>query len=457
MPRASGGGSCAVRSIPLPKKKKKPDILFRDRKLIVMKFGGTSLAEGDRLHDISHRLAAMARTMDIIAVVSAMGDSTSHLIKLAYEATEGNPSAQDTIELAAHGEMIAARAMKAALTHVGMEARAITPFGGMWPIIAIDESPQLLSLEKINEDKPIKICEEPTRKLLHKHILPLVKQRIIPVICGFLALDPDGSLITLGRGGSDTTAFLVAKLLEADEVIIVTDVEGVFDADPKRVSDPGKVKYISLEEMDSLALSGVAVIHPKALAYKSPHTKARVTHYDEETYELGGTEISGFLKATLDFCPHPLALISVVLEGGEERSRIAEGILEVLKESGAEIHGMASTNNYIGVYLREDQGESAYHQIHKKLTGESRFKAIALKKDIARVLISSPKFQPQPGVVAMIGAALAKEEINISDIITLQNDINIYINWDERKQVGLLLRRLALDAALEEFAREPAK
>ena len=440
----------------MPDKKKKPDILFRDRKLIVIKFGGTSLAEGQRLHDISHKLAAIASEAGLIVVVSAMGDSTTELVKLAHDATMGNPSAQDTIELAAHGEMISARAMKAALTHVGEKAKAITPFGGLWPIIAEDTSPQLLSIEKINEDKPIRIFEKSTHELLLQNILPLIKDGVIPVICGFLALDPAGQLITLGRGGSDTTAFLIAKLLEADEVIVVTDVEGVLDGDPKRVDAPGKVKYISMEEMDSLAQAGAGVIHPKALAYKSPQTKARVTHFDEETYELGGTEVSGFLKASLDFCPHPLALISVVLEGGEERSRIAEGILEILRESGAEIHGMASTNNYIGVYLREDLGEAAYHDIHNRLTDESRFKAIALKKDIARVLISSPKFQPEPGVIAMIGAALAKEGINISDIISLQNDINIYVDWNHRKQVGILLRRLALDAALEEFAREPA-
>ena len=114
---------------------------------------------------------------------------------------------------------------------------------------------------------------------------------------------------------------------------------------------------------------------------------------------------------------------------------------------------MASTNNYIGVYLREDQGESAYHDIHKKLSVESRFKAIALKKDIARVLISSPKFLPLPGVIAALANALTAENINISDITSLQNDINIYVSWDERKRTGLILRRLALNASLEELNR----
>ena len=441
----------------MPKKKIKHDILFRDRKLVVIKFGGTSLADAERLHNISHRLAAMASTMDIIVVVSAMGDSTNRLIQIAHDATGGEPSPQDTIELAAHGEMISARALKAALTHVGAKAKAITPFSGLWPIIAVDESPQLLSLVKVNEDKPIRICDSTTRKLLMQYIVPLLHERVIPVVCGFLALDPDGNLITLGRGGSDTTAFIIAKFLEADEVIIVTDVEGVLDADPKRVEAPAKVKYISTEEMEGLAQSGATVIHPRALAYKSPHTKARVTHFDAETYEFGGTEISGFFKATLDFCPHPLGLISVVLAGGEERSRIAESILQVLKEAGAEIHGMASTNNYIGVYLREDQGEAAYHEIHKRLSQESRFKAIALKKDIARVLISSPKFLPQPGVIASVAKALIAESINISDIITLQNDINIYVPWEDRKRVGVILRRLALDAAFEELSREPSQ
>ncbi len=438
----------------MPGHKKKPDILFRNRKLKVIKFGGTSLADASRIHKISHSLKAMASDTDVIVVVSAMGDSTSQLVKLAHDVTSGSPSPQDTIELAAHGEMIAARAMKAALTHVGAEAIAITPFGGRWPIIAVDESPQLLSLEKINEDKPISIVEDRTNKLLRKHILPLLKRGIIPVVCGFLALSPEGTLITLGRGGSDTTAFLIAKLLEADEVIIATDVEGVLDADPKRVSAPGKVKYISMDEMEGLARSGAAVIHPRALAYKSPHTKARVTHFDAETYELGGTEIAGFLKASLEFCPHPLALITVVLEGGEERSRIAEGILQVLKEAGAEIHGMASTNNYIGVYIREDQGEDAYHEIHRTLTSESRFKAISLKKDLARVLISSTKFQTQPGLIAVIGNSMARENLNIAGIISMQNDINIYVAWDNRKEVGLILRRLALDAALEEVAKQ---
>jgi aspartate kinase len=421
-----------------------------DPRTLIIKFGGRTLATGDRIRENAEKIARIALKDRIVVVVSAMGDETTRLIGLAHEVTGGQPTARDTVRVAAFGEMTSATLFAAALEAVGSPARAVLPTDDAWPVIASEAKEEALSLEKVNEDRRLTIHEQESRARIDAGIAKMLDQRVTPVVCGFLARDLDGRLTTLGRGGSDTTAFLLGKLLGADEVIIVTDQEGVLKADPRSVPNAKKVAVISTDQLDSMARSGALVLHPHALAHKTPDMRARVVHFENENFTQGGTLIEGFLRATLRSCPIPLALVSVVGEEAIEDAGLLSRLAASLDEAGISFHGMAVTPGYVGIFVPESESQEAYNRIHDRLQAEASFKSIALRRNVARVTISSPKFQDQPGILSHIAQLLADNGINVIDYVTLQGDVAVYVDWADRESTVHILRRLAVSARLEE-------
>jgi aspartate kinase len=421
-----------------------------DPRILVIKFGGKTFGTGELIRQNALKVARIATKDKVVAVVSAMGDETTRLIGLAHEVTGGEPTARDTIRVAAFGEMTSATLFAAALEAAGCPARAILPTDDAWPVIVSEGKEEVLSLEKVNEDRRLTIHEHECKIRIEAGIAKMLEQGITPVVCGFLARDPAGRLTTLGRGGSDTTAFLLGKLLPADEVIIVTDTEGVLKADPRAVAKPGKVAVISTSQLDSMARSGALVLHPHALAHKTPDMRARVVHFESENLTQGGTLIEGFLRATLRSYPEPLALVSVVGEEAIEDAGLLSRLAASLDEAGISFHGMAVTPGYLGIFVPEVDSQEAYNRLHDRLQSEASFKSIALRRHVARVTISSPMFQDQPGVVAHITKILAEKAINVIDYITLQGDVSAYVDWADREVTIQILRRLAVSARLEE-------
>jgi len=421
-----------------------------EKKILIIKFGGQTLRDGERLRENAAKVARIATTSRVVVVVSAMGDETSRLIELTHDVTGGNPTPDDTVIVASMGEMKAATLFAAALEAHGTPSKAVLPTDESWPVIVSEAKAEVLSLEKINEDRRLHIHEKQSKKKVAEGMLPLIEDGVVPVVCGFLARDPEGRLTTLGRGGSDTTAFFLGKLLDAEEVIIVTDTEGILKADPRAIEAPGKITVISTEQLDSMARSGALVLHPHSLEHKTPDMKARVVHYRKEDLTEGGTLIEGFLRATLRSTPFPLALISVVGEESIEDPKLMSHIAGSLADADISFHGLAVTHGYMGIFVPEDQSDSAYREIHNRLQAEASFKSIALRRNVARITISSPKFQDQPGILAHIAKLLSDHNLNVIDLITLQGDVAVYVDWGERETTIQLLRRLAVSARLDE-------
>jgi aspartokinase len=146
----------------------------------------------------------------------------------------------------------------------------------------------------------------------------------------------------------------------------------------------------------------------------------------------------------------PLALISVVGEEAIEDAGLLSRLAASLDEAGVGIHGMAVTPGYMGIFVPETDSQEAYNRIHDRLQAEASFKSIALRRNVARITISSPKFQDQPGILAHITKILADRELNVIDYITLQGDVSVYVDWADREATIHVLRRLAVSARLEE-------
>jgi aspartate kinase len=214
--------------------------------LVVMKFGGSSVADTDKIKQVAARVVAKKNDGNKVAVVvSAPGDTTDDLIKMADKITFNPPSREKDVLLAT-GEMVSISLLAMAINVMGERAVSLTgPQAG----ILADEN---YGCAKIKEIVPQKVKD----KLAENNIV---------VVAGFQALNPEGDITTLGRGGSDLTAVALAVALVADMCEIYSDVEGVYTADPRIVKDARKIECISYDEMLEMAGSGARVLQSRSV------------------------------------------------------------------------------------------------------------------------------------------------------------------------------------------------
>ena len=192
---------------------------------IVVKFGGSSLADHERLLKAVNSVVAEAkRGTKIAVVVSAMGKTTDVLLTTAKNTSNGKLTKHELDDILSMGERTSVRIFAAALRNNGVDACYFDPMDSEWPIIS-DDSFQ-------NANPLLAECD----KNIKEYVLPIVEKGTVPVIAGFVAKTKDGKITTLGRGGSDTTAFILADGIDADQIVLVTDAEGIMSSDPKIIT-----------------------------------------------------------------------------------------------------------------------------------------------------------------------------------------------------------------------------
>src|SRR5437667_8229279 len=229
----------------------------RRRRLLIIKFGGSSLSNPKRIGLAGGSGAReYSRGSRVVVVVSAVGNTTNRLLQL----TNGGAGLVETDrdDILAMGERTSARIFAASLKSRGIQARYYDPSDRDWPIITDDNF--------LNAN-PLK-----TKSIqrIRRYLKPVLGDGVVTVIGGFIGRTRDGRISTLGRGGSDTTALLLAKALEADEVVLVTDAQGIMTGDPKLVKKAKLVRRIEMKSLIGMADSGTKFIHRKALRYKDP-------------------------------------------------------------------------------------------------------------------------------------------------------------------------------------------
>lgn len=271
--------------------------------LLVQKFGGTSVADPDKIRRVAQRIAATrAEGHAVVAVVSAMSGATDALISL-YRSLSGLPENREFDLLLSTGEQASAAALAIALHEMGVDARSLS---GRDAGILTDG---VHSRARIVEVVP---------NLVRKH----VDDGIVPVVTGFQGISGStGELTTLGRGGSDTTAVALAAALGATACEIYTDVEGVFTADPRYVQAARKVDHLTYEEMSELAASGAKVLAHSSVEYASTHRVP--VHVRSSTEEVEGTWVSDqFCGDPLDVRGERLVAAGVAHQIGQLRCRL---------------------------------------------------------------------------------------------------------------------------------------
>jgi aspartate kinase len=378
---------------------------------VVIKFGGADLSTSEKIARAA-KMVVKSPYNEIVVVVSAMGKMTDNLVSTVSQL--GNVSDEDYAEIVSMGERASARVFCSALRAIGAKAELIDPANADWPIIT-DSS--------FRDAKP---NLEKTTALVQRFLAPLLGSAI-PVVCGFLGKDDHGKVTTLGRGGSDTTALLLAKCLNADETILVKETGGVLSADPMIVADARFLDKLDIHEMFDLAQGGAKIVKPEALKYKLPNQKLRIVSFASDRLAVGGTEIAGSfnLNSTEMNNYEDLLAINVVCEVNAENLR---EIFAVLSQNA--IYGVSSGRKSISVFTSDGNVDQVINRLHSV----KGFKAISHRENVAMLQISHPVFIDSPGGVARISSALSREGINIIEATTSKATINVFIEENQLKR-----------------------
>ena len=402
--------------------------------LIVAKFGGTSVGDGSRIKKAAQSVVnEYMKGNQVVVVVSAVNKTTDELIGLSDEAVGTSLTDKQKAEIMAMGELTSVRLFSATIESLGVKSEYIDPYHELWPIVTDSNSLEA----SIDFNTTTKKAEG---------IKNLVSQGIIPVVCGFLGQGPSGEVTTLGRGGSDITAFLLGHCLDASEVVIVTDVEGVMSTDPNKIEEAQLLDEISVEEMRDLATHGAQVLHPHALKYKDPSISAKIINFAHGDLSSKGTRIVGPFEGDMLKCVtmynNPISLIAIVGEAMLKKTGLIAQLSGSLAESDINIFGISAGQNSITTFVDKSDSNKAYHLLHQVVVDTDVLSSLSLGRDTAMITFVSPDIIDTPGIISDITEPLRKNEINIVEIISSQTAIVLFVNWEDGEKARELINEV---------------
>jgi aspartate kinase len=400
--------------------------------VLVMKFGGTSVANLDRIRRVAKRVGVeVARGHDVIVIVSAMSGKTNELVGWVEE-TSHLYDAREYDAVVSSGENVTAGLM--ALTLQGMDIPARSWQGWQVP------------LNTSSAHSAARIEEIPTENIAAK----FAEGMRVAVVAGFQGISPEGRITTLGRGGSDTTAVAFAAAFDAVRCDIYTDVEGVYTTDPRITDKARKLDKISFEEMLELASLGAKVLQTRsvelAMRYK---VKLRVlSSFGEQTDEAGTLvcdEEEIMESNVVAGVAHSRDEAKLTLLSVADRPGIAATIFTTLSEAGVNVDMIVQNISEEGrtdmtFSCPTDQvarAEAALAAIHDD--GVLNFAELVADRDVAKVSVVGIGMRSQSGVAAKMFRVLSDEGVNIKVITTSEIKISVLI---DRKYMELAVQAL---------------
>jgi len=397
--------------------------------LIVQKYGGSSVADADKIKNVARRIAkAKQEGNQVVVVVSAMGDTTDELIQMARQVSE-QPEERELDVLLSTGELISSTLLAMALGSLGYRAVSLT---GAQAGIQTDSIYSRARIVRVDS----------------KRIVNELRKGNIVIVAGFQGITRDMDITTLGRGGSDTTAVALAASLNAEVCQIYTDVEGVYTADPRFVSEAIKLREIGYEEMLELASYGARIMHPRAVElgtlYNIPILVA--SSFSDSPGTLICKEASMEARNKVRGIAHDTNVAKITVIGVPDHPGIAAAIFEPLAKANISIDTVvqnASVENITDLTFTVSRGDlikamSIVEPVAKSV-GSRRCVTDAT---LAKVSIIGTGMQNTPGYAARMFRALYEQGINIQLITTSEIRITCIISEDKVKDAVQTLHRV---------------
>ncbi|MBC2711059.1 MAG: aspartate kinase [Desulfosarcina sp.] len=394
--------------------------------LIVQKFGGTSVADNQRIRNVANRvLKAHDQGNDVVVILSAMAGITDRLIGLANEATK-TPDPRELDVLLATGEQTTAALLAMMLKDMGYKAQSLLG----------------------HQAEVVTDCEYGNARILEigtDRIKRLLADRSIVVVAGFQGVDIKGNITTLGRGGSDTSAVAIAAALNADVCEIYTDVDGIYTADPNICPRARKIKEISYDEMLNMASLGAKVLQIRSVGFaKKYNIPVHVrSSFSEEEGTMVVQEDSVMEQLVVSGVTHNLDEARITLKKVPDQPGIAAKIFSPISEAGILVDMIIQNTRATGqtdltfTVPKADykRAMEIQRQVAEKIGAEDVFG----DPSIAKVSVIGVGMKNHSGVASVMFNTLARENINIIMISTSEIRISCVI---EEKYTELAVRVL---------------
>lgn len=386
---------------------------------IVMKFGGTSVADAEKIRRAAGRIVARRdEGYQVVAVLSARGKETDRLIEAAREVSE-NPDPREMDMLLSTGERVSCALAAMAINDLGHRAISLT---GSQAGIVTDTSHTKARILDVRADRISEALQEDN----------------IVLVAGFQGVSTDRDVTTLGRGGSDTTAVALAAALGAPECEIYTDVPGVFTADPRIVPDARKLAVVSSEEMLEMSASGAGVLQLRSVEYARNHG---VRIHCRSSFEDGPGTVVLTEQETME---HPL--ITAVTHSTDEARVTLQGVPDTPGVAGQIATALADANVNVDMIIQNEPLEDgaradmsftvprddlrAAGDALERLKGELGLAGIATDEEMGKVSVVGAGMRTHPGVAARVFSVLGEQGINIEMIATSPIKISCVIPGD---------------------------
>jgi aspartate kinase len=391
-----------------------------------MKFGGSSVADAEKIKNVARRVAtAKEGGDDVVAVVSARGKTTDGLAAMAHEISD-SPDPREMDMLLSTGERISCALMAMALQDLGHEAISFT---GSQAGIVTDTAHTKAKIVEIKADR----------------LRSAIAEGHIVLVAGFQGVSTERDVTTLGRGGSDTTAVALAAALEADVCEIYTDVTGVFTADPRIVPDATKLPLVSHEEMLEAAANGSKVLALRSVEFARNHNVP--LHVRSSFVPDVGTwiteETPDMEKAIVSAIAHKSDEAKVTLAGVSDKPGVAGTIFTALADAMVNVDTIiqnVSHHGHTDVSFTVPLTELRTTQtVIEKLRDTLEFAELMTDDQIGKVTLVGAGMKSEPGVAAKMFRVLAEKDINIQMIDTSTIRITVVIG---RREVERAVRAL---------------
>jgi aspartate kinase len=361
-----------------------------------------------------------------------MGKMTDQLIGLVNHDSARAPDKTDLDDVLAMGERTSVRIFATALKAEGLEARYFDPTDADWPIITDDDFS--------NANPILELCLQKVRE----HVVPLLDWGTVPVIAGFVGRSTGGKISTIGRGGSDTTAFIIAKAIGADEVVLVTDADGILTADPKIIPNARKLAQIEVGTLVGLADSGTKFIHRKALKYKDPDIPVKVINHNKDDLEADGTVITGGISGEIEVTfasDTPAMAITITGKAISENPEILASVVREIRQHSM-LDGLSANFDSVIFYVPQTSQAPLLTSVHDLVTGCGETLAMAVQANLAFLKVKGVGLEDTPGIIGRISERLREKGINIFGMLTLASSILVFVSWDLRETALNLMRQV---------------
>jgi len=384
-------------------------------KIVVLKFGGTSVGTVERIKKVANIITSyIKKRYKVIVVSSAMSGVTNDLIKKSKKLSNNFNSSEYDV-LVSSGEQMSCALISGRLNHIGHKSQSWMG----WQVPILTEGTH-------SSSRIVKIYK--------KRIINYLKNGGIPVIAGFQGISPDRRITTLGRGGSDASAIMIAKFFKVEKCIIYTDVDGIYTTDPKMIKDSKKIKVISYEEMLEMSSLGAKVMQPISIQ------DARLSRINIDVKSSFKNKIGTLITKRKNIFRNKIitgisftkndAKISLV--GVKDKPGVAASIFKPLSENSINVDMVVQNISANGkeTDLTFTIKSEDINKTEKLLRNNKKikFRDILINKNLSKISIIGVGMITAPGVTYRMFQALAKKKINIQVISTSEIKISVLIN-----------------------------